>query len=571
VPTQNQIDANRVNSRHSTGPKTASGKAASARNAMKHGMTAKKFLTPSESAEEFEALYAARRKLYPPDDAILDRLIRQITLADFRVDRGFEAEANILQQGSLAEVLVQYDKPIKQLSGYEANNRRTRKQLEEELTRYLSMRNEAGNAAGNKEPEPRPPEPKDPFPKRKKSAQPASVVKAPASPAGVMSAPTAAIAAASNDGSTAASSRSAAPEPGFETNKSRKTKAAACVRPAADVSVSRNDKLELLPLFAHVELSVQVPPSRAAIGVHQTRCSTSSPSASTAVPALGSAPRPAPVPGDVRIANRKARSGTPPPISSPAAMASAPAASPPATTFRDDQKTRPMLPSGGQAAPISPPVVTPVSRSSASPMVTAPVSAAAPNPPSGGNLKTKPMATSDGTTRISPAAAMAIVLEPALPPPTTFREHHQKPPMLPSGCQTPVSPAAEIQVSRSSASPIVTASRSALPPDTTSGLDVKAILAAGRRGKTAISPPAAMAICGSSASSTVIAAGSPSAPDPTSRQNHKTKPIGSIGSQTPISPPAMPPPSPPGPPAPTTPPRRWPLTHDLTWNSVRRR
>jgi hypothetical protein len=86
-----------------------------------------------------------RRRFYPPDDPIIDRLVEKITLAYLRIDRGFEAEAEMLQQGSLAELLVHGNKPIKNLTGYEAGNRKALKVLEEELARYVSMLNETGD------------------------------------------------------------------------------------------------------------------------------------------------------------------------------------------------------------------------------------------------------------------------------------------------------------------------------------------------------------------------------------------------------------------------------------------
>ena len=145
MATAKQINANKLNAQYSSGPKTVVGKNTSAANALKHGLTAKKYLTSSESWEEFEALYIARRKLYPPDDPIIDSLIEKITLAHFRMDRGFEAEAETLRQGSLAEMLVNHNKPFKSLVSYEGSNRKTLKLLEEELARYLSMRAETGD------------------------------------------------------------------------------------------------------------------------------------------------------------------------------------------------------------------------------------------------------------------------------------------------------------------------------------------------------------------------------------------------------------------------------------------
>jgi hypothetical protein len=125
MATAGQIAANNRNAQKSTGPKTTAGKEASARNALTRGNTANKYLTSSEDPEEFEALYTARRKLYAADDPIIDGLVEKITFAHFRVDRGFQAEAEMLQQSSLAEVLVHYEKPIKQLSGYETLNRKS--------------------------------------------------------------------------------------------------------------------------------------------------------------------------------------------------------------------------------------------------------------------------------------------------------------------------------------------------------------------------------------------------------------------------------------------------------------
>ncbi len=106
MATEKQNAANKLNAQKSTGPSTPSGKEASARNALKHGLSAKKYLTSSETIEEFAALYAARRRHYPPDDPIIDRLVEKITLAHFRIGRGFEAEGDGPSQGSLAEMLV---------------------------------------------------------------------------------------------------------------------------------------------------------------------------------------------------------------------------------------------------------------------------------------------------------------------------------------------------------------------------------------------------------------------------------------------------------------------------------
>jgi hypothetical protein len=46
-----QIEANRLNARQSNGAQTAEGKAASSKNALKHGLLSKDILLPNEDAE----------------------------------------------------------------------------------------------------------------------------------------------------------------------------------------------------------------------------------------------------------------------------------------------------------------------------------------------------------------------------------------------------------------------------------------------------------------------------------------------------------------------------------------
>ena len=59
MTTSKQLVANRANSKKSTGPKTAAGKARSRMNACRHGLTAEDIVAPCESPERFEALRAA--------------------------------------------------------------------------------------------------------------------------------------------------------------------------------------------------------------------------------------------------------------------------------------------------------------------------------------------------------------------------------------------------------------------------------------------------------------------------------------------------------------------------------
>ena len=58
-----RINANRENAKMSTGPKTASGKFRSCRNALKHGLDSKKHLIIGEDVKEFQEM--KERKDFP--------------------------------------------------------------------------------------------------------------------------------------------------------------------------------------------------------------------------------------------------------------------------------------------------------------------------------------------------------------------------------------------------------------------------------------------------------------------------------------------------------------------------
>ncbi|MBN2181419.1 MAG: hypothetical protein JW715_05860, partial [Sedimentisphaerales bacterium] len=56
MSTQAQINANRQNAQKSTGPKTAAGKAVSAKNAVKHGLFAEEAVITGENPADFNNL-----------------------------------------------------------------------------------------------------------------------------------------------------------------------------------------------------------------------------------------------------------------------------------------------------------------------------------------------------------------------------------------------------------------------------------------------------------------------------------------------------------------------------------
>jgi hypothetical protein len=88
-----QLAANRANAERSTGPKTEAGKAASARNALKHGLCAEKLLIDEEEAAAWEALRADYLDRLAPVGPAEERLADRIAQVAWRRDRGSSAEA----------------------------------------------------------------------------------------------------------------------------------------------------------------------------------------------------------------------------------------------------------------------------------------------------------------------------------------------------------------------------------------------------------------------------------------------------------------------------------------------
>ena len=88
----------RRNAQHSTGPKTAEGKAASRRNALRHGLTAEQIVIFDESAEDYAAFAGELRTAYGPADAAEEGLVERITHASWRLRRVWRVEAAAIDQ-----------------------------------------------------------------------------------------------------------------------------------------------------------------------------------------------------------------------------------------------------------------------------------------------------------------------------------------------------------------------------------------------------------------------------------------------------------------------------------------
>ena len=89
--------ASRANGAKSRGPRTAEGKARSAQNALKHGLSARKHvLLPDDSRAEFKALEGALLEELRPEGALQTLLVHRLVAAAWRLARADRLEFGLL-------------------------------------------------------------------------------------------------------------------------------------------------------------------------------------------------------------------------------------------------------------------------------------------------------------------------------------------------------------------------------------------------------------------------------------------------------------------------------------------
>src|SRR5687768_11124075 len=88
---------NRENAQASTGPRTATGKERSSRNALGHGLTSKTVVLPHENAEEYEAMHRGLLEAHKPANSNEKVLVEQIAKAYWRLQRCYGIERAFLE------------------------------------------------------------------------------------------------------------------------------------------------------------------------------------------------------------------------------------------------------------------------------------------------------------------------------------------------------------------------------------------------------------------------------------------------------------------------------------------
>jgi hypothetical protein len=100
VATRKQIEANKRNAKHSTGPRTADGKTRVASNALKHGLSAKQIVVVDERAGDFQAFRLGLLNDLNPIGALEEVLSENIIAGQWRLRRVPVLEAAVFQTGT---------------------------------------------------------------------------------------------------------------------------------------------------------------------------------------------------------------------------------------------------------------------------------------------------------------------------------------------------------------------------------------------------------------------------------------------------------------------------------------
>jgi hypothetical protein len=144
---------NRANSQHSTGPRTEPGKQRSSLNALRHGLTAKTAVLPTEDPEAYQRHIQQFLDEYKPATPTETQLVHEIANTAWRLNRIPFLESELLSQNPSPEALIpqlatlglhgsrlsrQFQKALDQLRDIQEDRRHSeRRQLTEAAELYL--------------------------------------------------------------------------------------------------------------------------------------------------------------------------------------------------------------------------------------------------------------------------------------------------------------------------------------------------------------------------------------------------------------------------------------------------
>ena len=99
-----RVNANRENAKKSTGPKTASGKFRSCRNALRHGLDSRKHLIIGEDVKEFQEMKESYIKMLEPANILEVEECMQIIAMSWKIRRFSVVETGLYNQDMMQQL-----------------------------------------------------------------------------------------------------------------------------------------------------------------------------------------------------------------------------------------------------------------------------------------------------------------------------------------------------------------------------------------------------------------------------------------------------------------------------------
>ena len=160
MASESQINANRANAQHSTGPSSPEGKLKSSHNAVRTGLTGRTILLPSDDLGAYENFVEILKRKYQPTEAYEKHLVQNIVDTEWRLLRipalesGYYAlgrhelaaecahEPNEQVRAAMLEALIDrtYKKDLRNLALQERRLRAQLAKFVEELTQIQEER-----------------------------------------------------------------------------------------------------------------------------------------------------------------------------------------------------------------------------------------------------------------------------------------------------------------------------------------------------------------------------------------------------------------------------------------------
>jgi len=152
----NPTKTNKANAQHSTGPKTKVGKQRSSLNALRHGLTSKIVVMPTEDRQAYQRHLKSFTDEYLPKGATESHLVQSLADVSWRLNRVAAIEANVLAAdapdfAALANLSLhsqrlsrQFERTVAQLRDLQKAHRAHEKQEVDNVLDVLEMYEDKG-------------------------------------------------------------------------------------------------------------------------------------------------------------------------------------------------------------------------------------------------------------------------------------------------------------------------------------------------------------------------------------------------------------------------------------------